>query len=169
MATDKALNDNNKVQQDEIFMPEPTVDGVNDTENADSEKVGDHKVVGETFDGGKFDGEKFNAETQRRQSPEFAEPNRPRPVEDDSQAHVFEEQEAEQFRAQWRDLQAGFVDEPKSAVRDAEALVSQMMEALTAHITEQRDALTGRDGEDTEELRMTMRRYRSLAEKILSV
>lgn len=84
---------------------------------------------------------------------------------------LFEDREVERFREQWRELQSGFVDEPKSAVREADSLVSQMMDTFTAQLTERRRALTGAwDGDvDTEELRVALRRYRVLFDQMLAV
>lgn len=86
---------------------------------------------------------------------------------------VFEDQDVERYREQWRELQSGFVDEPKSAVREADSLVSQMMETFTAHLTERKRALSGQwdgDGDrDTEQLRLALRRYRALFDQMLAV
>jgi hypothetical protein len=86
--------------------------------------------------------------------------------------HLFEEHEAEQFRTQWREVQSGFVDEPRSAVREAESLVGKLMDELKSHIDEQKQALEGdwdSDSKDTEELRVALRRYRSLFDQIVSI
>jgi hypothetical protein len=86
--------------------------------------------------------------------------------------HLFEEHEAEQFRSQWREVQSGFVDEPRSAVREAESLVGKLMDELKAHIDEQKRSLEGdwdSDSKDTEELRVALRRYRSLFDQIVSI
>jgi len=83
---------------------------------------------------------------------------------------LFEDQDVTRFREQWRELQSGFVDEPRGAVREADTLVSQMMDALTAQLTEQKRALQGEsDARDTEQLRVALQRYRSLFDQMLQV
>jgi hypothetical protein len=87
-----------------------------------------------------------------------------------ARTRLFEETEAEQYRMQWRELQSNFVDEPRAAVREAETLVSQMMETLTAQLNEQKRALEGNsDAGDTEQLRVVLQRYRSLFDQMLQV
>lgn len=86
-----------------------------------------------------------------------------------ARSKLFEETEAEQYRMQWRELQANFVDEPRAAVREAETLVSQMMDALTSQLKEQKRALEGGSDRDTEQLRVAMQRYRSLFDQMLQV
>ncbi|MFC0106639.1 hypothetical protein [Kibdelosporangium aridum] len=86
-----------------------------------------------------------------------------------ARSKLFGETEAEQYRMQWRELQANFVDEPRAAVREAETLVSQMMDALTSQLKEQKRALEGGSDRDTEQLRVAMQRYRSLFDQMLQV
>ncbi|SMD18482.1 hypothetical protein [Kibdelosporangium aridum] len=86
-----------------------------------------------------------------------------------ARSKLFGETEAEQYRVQWRELQANFVDEPRAAVREAETLVSQMMDALTSQLKEQKRALEGGSDRDTEQLRVAMQRYRSLFDQMLQV
>jgi len=87
-----------------------------------------------------------------------------------ARTRLFEDQDVTRFREQWRELQAGFVDEPRGAVREADTLVSQMMDALTAQLTEQKRALQGEsDARDTEQLRVALQRYRSLFDQMLQV
>ncbi|MFD1045783.1 hypothetical protein ACFQ1S_09530, partial [Kibdelosporangium lantanae] len=62
---------------------------------------------------------------------------------------------------------ATFVDEPQTAVREAETLVGKLMDELKAHLDEQKRSLSG-ERTDTEELRIALRRYRSLADQILA-
>jgi len=87
-----------------------------------------------------------------------------------ARTRLFEDQDVTRFREQWRELQAGFVDEPRGAVREADTLVSQMMDSLTAQLAEQKRALQGEsDAVDTEQLRVALQRYRSLFDQMLQV
>lgn len=73
----------------------------------------------------------------------------------------------------WREVQSEFVDDPPSAVRDADALVAGELEALTARLTDQQRAIRGRwQGDhpaDTEMLRTTLREYRALLDLVVAV
>jgi hypothetical protein len=87
-----------------------------------------------------------------------------------ARTRLFEDQDVTRFREQWRELQAGFVDEPRSAVREADTLVSQMMDRLTSQLAEQKRVLQGEsDAVDTEQLRVALQRYRSLFDQMLQV
>jgi hypothetical protein len=72
--------------------------------------------------------------------------------------------QAAHFRDQWGDLQARFVDDPQDAVSDADRLVSEALEELTKGFEQQKRRLEATwasgGGQDTEELRRTLQRYR---------
>ena len=78
----------------------------------------------------------------------------------------------ERFVARWQEIQAGFVDEPRRAVQDADALVVDMMDRLARMLAGERERL-GSFGQaeqvSTEDLRQGLRRYRSLFERLLAV
>jgi hypothetical protein len=76
------------------------------------------------------------------------------------------------FRSRWEVVQQGFVDDPPSAVKDADSLVGHVLEELSATFEDQRRHLEGQwsDGEpDTEELRLTLRRYRDFFDFLLTI
>jgi hypothetical protein len=78
----------------------------------------------------------------------------------------------ERFVARWQEIQAGFVDEPRRAVQDADALVVDMMDRLARMLASEREQLElpGEKGEvSTEDLRQGLRRYRALFERLLAV
>jgi len=76
------------------------------------------------------------------------------------------------FVARWQEIQAEFVDEPRKAVHDADALVTDLMQRLAEMLVSQRDQRESRMGADgdvsTEDLRQGLRRYRSLFERLLA-
>jgi hypothetical protein len=79
--------------------------------------------------------------------------------------------ERERFVARWQEIQAGFVDEPRKAVLDADALVADLVQRLAQLIASEREqfeSLSG-GGASTEELRQGLQRYRSLFERLLAV
>src|SRR6266498_4427036 len=77
------------------------------------------------------------------------------------------------FRNRWRDIQTGFVDEPRSAVEHADQLVAQLMQRLAQSFSEQRSTLEKQweasEKGSTEELRVAFTRYRSFFERLLSI
>lgn len=77
------------------------------------------------------------------------------------------------FRNRWRDIQGGFVDEPRSAVERADKLVAQLMQRLAQSFSEQRSSLEKQweasEKVSTEDLRVALTRYRSFFERLLSI
>ncbi|WP_101782867.1 hypothetical protein [Nonomuraea indica] len=76
-------------------------------------------------------------------------------------------------QARWRDLQAGFVDDPGDAVKRADGLVGEVVESLTSALNQRTSELRGRwqgaGGHDTEQLRQALREYRGVLERLLAV
>ncbi len=74
--------------------------------------------------------------------------------------------------ARWKDIQAGFVDEPRAAVHDADVLVADLMQRLAQMFASERKQLESRwaGGNDvsTDDLRHSLRRYRSFFERLLA-
>jgi hypothetical protein len=77
------------------------------------------------------------------------------------------------FRNRWRDIQSGFVDEPHSAVEQADQLVAQLMQKLAQSFSEQRSNLEKQwdasQKVSTEELRVGFTQYRDFFERLLSI
>jgi hypothetical protein len=97
----------------------------------------------------------------------------PAAVSDDDGAPLFPQEDAERFRHRWMDIQVGFVDEPRSAVEQADGLVAESIKRLAEVFAEERAQLEtqwGRgDDVSTEDLRQALRRYRSFFSRLLSV
>jgi hypothetical protein len=93
-------------------------------------------------------------------------------TDEDTSTDLFDDEDATLFRERWQLVQTRFVDDPRGAVRDADALVSEVTQSLTSHFAEQRTSLESQwssgDDVDTEALRVAIRRYRSLFERLLS-
>ena len=89
------------------------------------------------------------------------------------QTPLFSSELNQDFRAQWRNIQTGFVDEPRASVERADELVAQVMQRLAQSFSDQRKELEKQwDASDeisTEELRLALRRYRSFFERLLSI
>jgi hypothetical protein len=63
------------------------------------------------------------------------------------------------------------VDDPHGATDEAQALVTEVVDSLTAALVEQRTDLDGwrsGEGHDTEHLRVALRRYRDFFDRLLS-
>ena len=74
-------------------------------------------------------------------------------------------------RSHWVVIQQGFVDDPRSAVKDADSLVGDVLDKLAASLEEQRRHLESQwshSEPDTEELRLTLRRYRDFLDRLLA-
>ncbi len=88
-------------------------------------------------------------------------------------APLFPGGEATELRARWDAIQVGFVDEPRRAVEQADALVAGAMKRLAETFAEERGRLEGQwdrgDSVSTEDLRLALRRYRSFFGRLLSV
>lgn len=81
--------------------------------------------------------------------------------------------ESKQLYDRWEALQVGFIDEPRQAVEQADHLVAGTMKRLAEVFADERarlEAQWDRGGNvSTEDLRVTMRRYRSFFRRLLSV
>ncbi|WP_033344427.1 hypothetical protein [Catenuloplanes japonicus] len=85
-------------------------------------------------------------------------------------AAFFREETATDFRDRWREVQLRFVDDPAQAASDAGTLIDEVVTALNAAVTEQREALGGTtSGGDTEQLRVLVRRQRDFLDRILGL
>ena len=77
------------------------------------------------------------------------------------------------YRTQWDAIQTGFVDEPRRAVQEADALVALVIKRLSEVFADERASLERQWGEgdeiSTEDLRVALRRYRSFFERLLSL
>jgi hypothetical protein len=107
-----------------------------------------------------------------RAAAEAPAPDAPRPA-DDAPAPLFVSADADGYRTRWGAIQTGFVDEPRKAVEEADALVAEIMKRLADSFAVARRELEGQweknDRVSTEDLRQAMRRYRTFFERLLSV
>jgi hypothetical protein len=100
-------------------------------------------------------------------------PENPSPWGTERSEPLFAHEEAEGFRARWQNVQTGFVDEPRKAVKDADELVAAAMKRLAEIFANERDKLEHdwdrNDNVSTEDLRIALRRYRSFFDRLLAV
>jgi hypothetical protein len=80
-------------------------------------------------------------------------------------------EETTDFRSRWEAIQTGFVDEPRSSVQEADALVAELMQRLAETFSEERTRLEGQwdrgDEVSTEDLRIALQRYRAFFNRLL--
>lgn len=92
---------------------------------------------------------------------------------DDAPPSLFAEQEVGDLRHQWDTIQTGFVDEPRRAVENADALVASTMKRLAETFASERSGLEAQwdkgDDVSTEDLRIALQRYRAFFGRLLSV
>ena len=107
-----------------------------------------------------------------RDREERSRPDGPVDVHDEPDAPLFVNEDADAYRTRWGGIQAGFVDEPRHAVEEADALVAEVVRRLAEGFAEERRTLEAQlehtDRVSTEDLRQAMRRYRSFFERLLS-
>jgi hypothetical protein len=89
----------------------------------------------------------------------------------ESSSALLNHDESEQFRTRWIEIQGKFIDEPRSAVQQADALVSEVVEKITEMIANEHSSLEGQwnQGNDvsTEELRQALQHYRSFFNRLV--
>jgi hypothetical protein len=85
---------------------------------------------------------------------------------------VWADDRAEEYRDRWRHLQARFLDDPQAAAEEAERLAGEVLDSLAEALAGQKSGLDGwrsTDQRDTEQLRMTVRGYRDLLDRVLAL
>ena len=107
------------------------------------------------------------ARDERAVEPPQPEPRRePRPA-------LFPDDEVQAFRTRWEAIQTGFVDEPRTAVSEADALVAHVVSRVAEVFSRERTGLEQQWGRgdkiSTEDLRVTLQRYRAFFDRLLSV
>lgn len=79
--------------------------------------------------------------------------------------------DADDLRRRWERIQAGFVDEPRRAVEQADSLVAEVIQDLVDTFSSERrrleDQWSGGGEVSTEDLRISLQRYRSFFQRLL--
>ena len=104
-----------------------------------------------------------------REAPDEADLSQPG---DAQRQPLLPQDQAERYRSEWQRIQAGFVDEPRKSVEEADRLVADLMQRLAAVFSDERAQLEKQwdSGDDvsTEDLRVGLTRYRSFFDRLLS-
>jgi polyhydroxyalkanoate synthesis regulator phasin len=86
---------------------------------------------------------------------------------------LFEASEQEALRDRWSAIQTSFVDEPRRSVEEANDLVADLMNRLVSSFRDEQSRLEEQwsRGEEvtTQDLRMTLQRYRSFFGRVLKL
>src|ERR1700693_3253269 len=86
---------------------------------------------------------------------------------------LFPEEVANDFRSKWDRIQTSFVDEPRTAVQQADELVAQAIKRLAESFAEERNRLESQwdrgDQVNTEDLRVSLQTYRSFFQRLLAI
>ena len=96
-----------------------------------------------------------------------------RPIEIVDAESLFPESDLGEMRRRWQNVQGSFVDEPRTAVKQADELVAMAIQRVTDVLAQERGRLEASwdKGEQasTEDLRQVLRRYRSFFDRLLAV
>jgi len=92
-------------------------------------------------------------------------------IGDDTDEGFLPDDQMSDLRDRWGDVQASFVDDPRTAVQEAHELVTTLVNELTDTFTRERTNLesqwNGNGQADTEALRIALQRYRSFFNRLL--
>ena len=95
------------------------------------------------------------------------------PASDESAAPLFSSKESSRMRSRWESIQAAFVDEPRNSLQMADEIVSEAIHHLTEGFAVARKKLEQQgdqgNGASTEDVRLSLRRYKALFERLLSI
>jgi hypothetical protein len=90
----------------------------------------------------------------------------------ETQTPLLSSEQSEELAERWQEIQGSFVDRPQEAVEQADALVEELMEQITSRFATERERLEKHwaegDSASTEDLRVSLTRYRSFFDRLLS-
>jgi hypothetical protein len=86
---------------------------------------------------------------------------------------LIAKRQVENMRERWKMIQASFVDEPRKAVQEADQLVKSAIQQMEEVFRNQRSQLeqqwSGGKDVSTEDLRLSLQRYRTFFDRLLSL
>ena len=96
-----------------------------------------------------------------------------RPAPEENLGPLLAADAVQDFRTRWDRIQTAFVDDPRSAVKQADELVAMAMKRLAETFAEQRGGLERQwdrgDDVSTEDLRLALRKYRAFFQRLVAV
>ncbi len=103
---------------------------------------------------------------------ETVAPKAPIGTNTESSAALLNREESEHYRTRWNEIQGKFVDEPRSAVEQADALVSEVITQITQMFANEHSLLEVQwnQGNDvsTEDFRKALQHYRSFFNRLVA-
>ena len=113
-----------------------------------------------------------DAETGRGEQRDRPSSSAAMTADQEAAAALLTSDDTARFDDRWQEIQASFVDEPRHAVEQADALVAELMQQLASGFADTRSRLesqwsSGGEG-STEDLRIALTRYRSFFKRLLS-
>lgn len=86
---------------------------------------------------------------------------------------LFPQDELQSFRSHWDRVQTSFVDEPRTAVEQADSLVANVVKRIAEQFAAEREQLEKQwdrgENVNTEDLRQALKRYRAFFDRLLTV
>lgn len=106
------------------------------------------------------------------EQPASPQPERKVEIEDEEAPMLLiPEEDARKLRDGWKLLQATFVDSPQEAVEKADALVKELLDRVSEGFENERRKLEEQwsrgDQVSTEDMRLALKRYRAVFERLL--
>jgi len=118
------------------------------------------KNLNEPHDGGQPEAEIISLQERRSAVPH-------------AEHSLMPKRQTEDMRDRWKTIQASFVDEPRKAVQEADQLVSSAIEQIEEVFRDQRSQMeqlwSGGKDVSTEDLRLSLQRYRTFFDRLLSL
>jgi hypothetical protein len=141
-----------------LIQQTPTGNGTIPTSNLMEQTIAHESIVG--------DFTPYNAAKQEPVTREaVAVPNT------GSSTALLDHSESEHLRTRWNEIQGKFVDEPRAAVQQADALVSEVVDKITQMFSTEHGSLESqwKQGNDvsTEDLRKALQHYRSFFNRLV--
>lgn len=111
--------------------------------------------------------------TAERDNREQLEQTAPRKIEQDRLELCLDGAVIDELQSRWNSIQIEFVDQPRTSVEQAEALVAETTEKVARMLSEKRASLDGswvnHENISTEDLRIALQGYRSFFNRLLSL
>jgi hypothetical protein len=89
------------------------------------------------------------------------------------QTPLLAKSEVEQFQSRWNSIQAGFVDEPRKTIEEADKCVANAMQRISQLHSDERVKLESMwkrgDQASTEDMRLALQRYRAFFSRLMSM
>jgi hypothetical protein len=151
-------------EKDTSSFEQQTARNGDTTARTGSDTTGGDTTGGDTTGGDTTGGDTTGGDTTARTADDT--------TDYEQRERLVPEDRAASYGSRWDAVKGTFVDEPREAVAQADALVGELLDELEALFREQRRSIEqGLDNDETstEELRLALRRYRSFFDRLLAI